>query len=143
VESFCSCACPGEAREAQLALAVHELMQNAIPHAGGEDVDLTLQVDPSADRVEIAVSNPCPDAQFDELKGRVAHMYEEPDALRAYLKAMADTPADVRGGLGLARVRFEAQLDVAVTREGRRVTVLAWGKLNAPRLVPAGGATHV
>jgi anti-sigma regulatory factor (Ser/Thr protein kinase) len=142
VESFCSCACPGESREAQLALAVHELMQNAIPHAGGEDVDLTLQVDPGADRVEIAVSNPCPDAQYEELKGRVAHMYQEPDALRAYLKAMAEAPVEVRGGLGLARVRFEAQLDVAVTREGRRVTVLAWGKLNAPRLVPAGGA-HV
>jgi len=74
VESFCSCACPGQSREAQIALAVHELMQNAIPQAGGEDVDLTLQVDPLANRIEIAVSNPCADDQFHELLARVERL---------------------------------------------------------------------
>src|SRR5512135_1397370 len=71
-ESFCACACPGESREAQVALAVHELMQNAIPHAGGESVDLTLEVDPSRDRIEITVSNPTTDQQFNELRERMA-----------------------------------------------------------------------
>jgi anti-sigma regulatory factor (Ser/Thr protein kinase) len=139
VESFCACACPGETREAQVALAVHELMQNAIPHAGGEDVDLTLQVDPAADRIEIAVSNPCTDAELAELRGRVDHINAEPDALRSYLRAMAEAPVTARGGLGLARVRFEAQLELAVIREGRRVTVLARGPLNAPQLASTGG----
>jgi anti-sigma regulatory factor (Ser/Thr protein kinase) len=142
VESFCLCACPGQAREAQVALAVHELMQNAIPHAGGEDVDLTLQVDPGADRIEIAVSNPCSEEQLAELMARVDRLNSEPDALRSYLRAMAEAPISARGGLGLARVRFEAQLELAVIREGARVTVLARGPLRAPQLSLTGGV-HV
>jgi len=142
VESFCLCACPGQAREAQVALAVHELMQNAIPHAGGEDVDLTLQVDPGADRIEIAVSNPCSEEQLHELMARVDRLNSEPDALRGYLRAMAEAPISARGGLGLARVRFEAQLELAVIREGARVTVLARGPLRAPQFSLSGG-THV
>ena len=52
VESFCACACAVAAnRESQLALAVHELMQNAVPHSHDEEVDLVLEVDPDADRV--------------------------------------------------------------------------------------------
>jgi len=142
VESFCSCACPGQLREAQVALAVHELMQNAIPQAGGEDVDLTLQVDPLANRIEIAVSNPCSDDQFHDLLSRVERLNSEPDALRSYMKAMAESPSNTRGGLGLARIRFEAQLELSVLREGRRVTVLGRGLLDAPQLQAPGG-THV
>ena len=139
VESFCACACPGQSREAQIALAVHELMQNAIPQAGGEDVDLTLQVDPAANRIEIAVSNPCADGPFQELQARVERLNAEPDALRSYLKAMQESPTNTRGGLGLARIRFEAQLELAVLREGRRVTVLARGPLDAPMIQVPGG----
>jgi len=139
VESFCACACPGESREAQVALAVHELMQNAIPQASGEDVDLTLQVDPAADRIEVAVTNLCSDAAFAELRSRVDRINAEPDALRSYLRAMEEAPALARGGLGLARVRFEAQLELAVIREGARVTVLARGPLNAPKYKVSGG----
>lgn len=142
VESFCACACPGQQREAQVALAVHELMQNAIPQAGGEDVDLTLQVDPVANRIEVAVSNPCSDEQFHDLLARVERLNSEPDALRSYLRAMSEAPSAARGGLGLARVRFEAQLELSVLREGRRVTVLGRGPLDAPPLQAPGG-THV
>jgi anti-sigma regulatory factor (Ser/Thr protein kinase) len=141
VESFCSCACPGQSREAQVALAVHELMQNAIPHAGGESVDLTLQVDPVADRIEIAVSNPATEEQFQDFKGRLDRINQEPDPLQSYLRAMAEAPMNQRGGLGLARVRFEAQLELSITREGNRITVLAWGRLRAPQIqIP--GVTH-
>jgi hypothetical protein len=117
-------------------------MQNAIPHAGGESVDLTLQVDPIADRIEIAVSNPATDEQFAEFKSRLARINSEPDPLQSYLRAMAEAPMNQRGGLGLARIRFEAQLELSITREGRRITVLAWGRLRPPQLQVPGG-THV
>jgi anti-sigma regulatory factor (Ser/Thr protein kinase) len=139
VESFCACACPGESREAQVALAVHELMQNAIPHAGGESVDLTLQVDPGADRIEIAVSNQASDEQVQDLRDRLDRINVEPDPLQSYLRAMAEAPMNQRGGLGLARVRFEAQFELSITREGNRVSVLAWGRLHAPRIQLPGG----
>jgi anti-sigma regulatory factor (Ser/Thr protein kinase) len=143
VESFCACACDVAVnRESQLALAVHELMQNAVPFSHDEEVDLVLEVDPDADRVAVAVTNRCTEAEFQSLKERIERMNSEPDALRHYLAEMSTTPATVRGGLGLARVRFEAQLELSLSRSGGRVTVHASGALRAPALKVPGGA-HV
>src|SRR5512145_2162362 len=101
VESFCSCASLGPDREAQVALAVHELMQNAVPGAKGGEVELDLEVDPRADHVAIRVVNSCTDEECAALCARVEAMYREPDALAHYLVAMKERPSSVRGGLGL------------------------------------------
>jgi hypothetical protein len=138
-ESFCECACPEDNREAQLALAVHELMQNAVPHCHDEEVELRLDVDPPRDLVSVSVSNRCTDEEFKALSERIAHMNGEPDALAHYLAKMHETPVSTRGGLGLARIRFEAQLEVSVTREGAGLTVHASGRLRAPALKVSGG----
>jgi len=139
VESFCACAIPGANREAQLALAVHELMQNAIPHARGDDVDLLLEVDPAADRVLVSVTNVCTDDEYNALRDRIEGMYHERDALAHYVKSMGQTPTSSRGGLGLPRVRFEAQLDLSVKYAGGRVTVEASGPLRVPAIQVSGG----
>jgi anti-sigma regulatory factor (Ser/Thr protein kinase) len=142
VESFCACASLGPDREAQVALAVHELMQNAVPHARGQEIELDLEVDPRADRVSIRVANRCPEDEYEALRRRIEAMYREPDALAHYLMTMKEQPSTARGGLGLARVRFEAQLDIRVRRQAAdRVIVEAEGPLRAPRL-PAAGGTH-
>ena len=140
-ESFCACACPGQDREAQVALAVHELMQNALPHAHGDGVELVLEVNREADAIAIRVTNRCSDEDFESLRERIDRMNREPDALAHYVKMMRENPSTTRGGLGLARVRFEAQLELSVHREASRVTVEAAGPLRAPRL-PAVGGTH-
>jgi len=140
-ESFCACACPGQDREAQVALAVHELMQNAVPHAHGEEVELMLEVSRERDVVAIRVSNRCSDEDYQALRERIERMNGEPDALAHYVQMMRENPASTRGGLGLARVRFEAQLEISVRREAGRVIVEACGPLRAPRL-PAVGGIH-
>ena len=141
-ESFCACACPGQDREAQVALAVHELMQNAVPHSFGEEVELQLEVSRERDIVAIKVSNRCSDEDYERLRERIQKMNDEPDALAHYVKMMRENPANTRGGLGLARVRFEAQLEISVRREAGRVVVEAFGPLRAPRLPAAGGTAH-
>jgi anti-sigma regulatory factor (Ser/Thr protein kinase) len=141
-ESFCACACPGQDREAQVALAVHELMQNAVPHSHEREVDLVLEVDPAANRVQVGVTNECEEAEYAALRDRIQKMNDEKDALRHYVVAMKESPTTIRGGLGLARVRFEAQLDLSVSRTAGRVTVLASGALKAPPIQIPGGA-HV
>jgi anti-sigma regulatory factor (Ser/Thr protein kinase) len=141
-ESFCACACPGQDREAQVALAVHELMQNAVPHAQGEEVELVLEVSRDRDLVAVRVTNRCSDAEFEALEERVERMNREPDALAHYVRMMRDHPASTRGGLGLARVRFEAQLDITVRREAGKVIVEAAGPLRAPRLPIVVGGSH-
>jgi anti-sigma regulatory factor (Ser/Thr protein kinase) len=145
VESFCACASVGSDREAQVALAVHELMQNAVPHARGEEVELDLEVDPKGDRVRIRVVNVGDDAAFAALQARVEAMSREPDALAHYLRTMKEQPTSARGGLGLARVRFEAQMEIRVRRRSAgRIVVEAEGSLKAPKLpTAAGGSSHV
>src|SRR5512133_544349 len=139
VESFCACACTGANRESQLALAVHELMQNAVPHSHDEQVDLVLQVQAETDHVEVSVTNCCTDSEYKAIHDRIAKMNSEPDALRHYVTAMKESPANVRGGLGLARVRFEAQLELSVSRSPGHVTVHATGPLRVPALKIPGG----
>jgi anti-sigma regulatory factor (Ser/Thr protein kinase) len=141
VQSFCAVACPGHDREEQVALAVHELMQNAIRASDGEDVDLALEVDPDGDRIHVRVTNSCSEAEYRDLCARIERMNGERDALAHYLRAMAEAPAQTRGGLGLARVRFEAQLELEATRDGDYVTIHASGRLRAP-LPEISGVNH-
>jgi anti-sigma regulatory factor (Ser/Thr protein kinase) len=131
VESFCAAACPGAEREEQLALAAHELVQNAIAHASAPGVDLRLAVDHQAKRVRVSVSNVVRPEQVTVLRERLEALCTHPDPLTGYLAAMRAAP-DRRGGLGLPRIRYEASLELEVTHEDDRVTVHAHGPLASP-----------
>jgi hypothetical protein len=131
VQNFCANACPWAAREEQLGLATHELVQNAICNAATPDIEVKLEVDPAAERVRVSVSNLARPDQIGVLRERMARAQANPDPLDAYVAAMREAPG-VRGGIGLARIRFEAALDLALDVEGEKVTVHAQGPLAAP-----------
>jgi len=131
VESFCAASCPGADREEQLALAAHELVQNAIAYASSPGLELKLQLDREAARVRVSVTNAADAEQAARLRARVAELAGEADPLAAYLAAMHRAP-EARGGLGLPRVRFEAALELRVEAEAGRVTVHAEGPLAPP-----------
>lgn len=140
VGSFCACACPAAARDEHLALAVHELVQNAVTCCDAAPVELSLEVDVPADRVSVQVSNACTAEEAAALKQRIDRMNREPDALRSYFLTMSESRAAERGGLGLARIRFESQLELAAFPGPGRVTVQAAGKLFLSTAHP--GASH-
>jgi hypothetical protein len=131
VETFCANACPWAEREEQLALATHELVQNAIANAVTPDIELKLEVDEVGDRVQVSVSNDAHPEQIDVLRTRLERAQSHADPLQAYVAAMSEDPTS-RGGIGLARIRFEAALDLALEVEGGKVTVHAAGPLAAP-----------
>ncbi len=131
VESFCAAACPGAEREEQLALAAHELVQNAISYASRPGVELRLSLDRDAKRVHVTVSNAVTPDQAKILRDRVAAMTAKADPLEGYLAAMHENP-EGRGGIGLHRIRFEAALELEVTHDDGRVTVHAHGPLAPP-----------
>ncbi len=137
VESFCAASCPGADREEQLALAAHELVQNAIAYASTPGVELRLELDARKERVRVSVTNATAPAQAEMLRERIAEVASEADPLAGYLAAMRRAPEE-RGGLGLPRVRFEAALDLRVEIAGGRVTVHAEGPLAPPD--PCGAA---
>ncbi|GEJ56503.1 ATP-binding protein [Anaeromyxobacter diazotrophicus] len=140
VESFCACAGVSPERESQLALATHELMQNAITHSTSACIELRLAIDAGRDAVEVSLTNDCSPGAPEALRSRLAALQAEPP-LASYLHTMAADPR-ARGGLGLARVRYEAQLELDVTTEAGRLTVKAFGQLNPPPLAAATGASH-
>jgi hypothetical protein len=131
VESFCASACPEAEREEQLALAAHELVQNAIANAASPDVELRLEVDHATEWVTVSVSNHARADQIEVLRQRLHRTLAHANALEGYVAAMREDP-ESRGGIGLARIRFEAALDLALLVEGERVTVRATGPLMAP-----------
>lgn len=132
VAAFCATTCGGE-RQDQLALAAHELVQNAIAHAASPDIELELSLDRAGDRAVVSVTNRARPDAIAALRARLARTVAHGSALDGYLAAMRDNP-HARGGLGLARIRYEAALELALDIEGDRVTVRAAGPLAAPRL---------
>jgi hypothetical protein len=123
VEAFCASTTPDE--DAQVSLAAHELVQNAIANAEGPGIEVDLAVDPGARRVILAVTNVASRESAERLRARLARLYARPDALDAYLAAMDEDPHG-RGGLGLARVRYEAGLDLDIQESAGRITVRAY-----------------
>ncbi len=131
VETFCANACPEAEREGQLALATHELVQNAIANAVSPDIEVKLELDRRAGRVGVSVSNDAHEDQIEVLKTRLASACAHENPLQGYLAAMREDPHS-RGGIGLARIRFEAALELDLEVEGARITIHAHGPLTAP-----------
>jgi anti-sigma regulatory factor (Ser/Thr protein kinase) len=131
VESFCAASCPGVDREEQLALAAHELVQNAIAYASAPGVELKLQLDRETGRVRVSVTNEADPEHLALLRARLDEISGEADPLIAYLAAMRRAPEE-RGGLGLPRVRYEAALELRIEAGDGRVTVHAEGPLAPP-----------
>ncbi|HEX9308489.1 MAG TPA: anti-sigma regulatory factor [Anaeromyxobacter sp.] len=131
VAKFCAHACPEAAREDQVALAAHELVQNAIANAATSDIEMKLELDRSRERVVVSVSNVARADQIAVLRMRLARILAHANALEGYVAAMREDP-ESRGGIGLARIRFEAALDIALEVDGEKVTMHAAGSLSAP-----------
>jgi hypothetical protein len=131
VETFCASACPEADRQEQLALATHELIQNAIANAATPEIELRLEVDRATERVIVAVSNDARADQIEVLRDRLGRTQAHANPLDGYVAAMRENP-ESRGGIGLARIRFEAALDLDIDVRGERVTVRAAGPLMAP-----------
>ena len=131
VETFCASACPEAAREEQLALATHELVQNAIANAATPDIELKLELDRSASKVKVSVSNHARLDQIEVLRTRLNETRSHANPLEGYVAAMREDPTS-RGGIGLARIRFEAALELELEVAGEKVTMHAFGPLTAP-----------
>jgi hypothetical protein len=128
VGTFCANACPGVDRDEQLALAAHELVQNAISNAATPDIEVELEVDRRRERVRVSVTNEAHPEAIDVLRTRLDRTQAHANPLDGYVAAMRESPTS-RGGIGLARIRFEAGLDLALEVKGQRVTIHAAGPL--------------
>lgn len=110
---------------ARLALATHELLENALRHSTNGDTFLNIRVDGSASEVRVETRNQASAAKIEKLQKRAVKMAHG-DPQMGYLEAMREAAlSDEIGGLGIARICAEGGMDIDVQTEGDMVHVIA------------------
>lgn len=124
VEGVCRTAFGPDTDGMRVALAAHELLENAVKYGPGPDapVRCALSVEPS--EIRLAVSN---QARPDQVQRLAAHleavMDGDPEAM--YMRLMEESLERETSGLGLARIRCEAGAGLELAVDGPELTLTA------------------
>jgi hypothetical protein len=115
----------------RMALAAHELIENAVKYGAGSPARVCVDWTSSGDEgghVSVQVSNQAGPAQVAALSALFGEMAEEPDAFIYYQAVMKRNAKKTESsGLGLARIRAEGDFDLTMECEGDRVCLCARG----------------
>ena len=112
----------------RVALATHELLENAVKYCTRGDVTIRVSVSPFRARylVRVRTRNSASPRDIAELK-RVLYELESSSSPRAFFeRRMRETIREINGsGLGLARICAEASMDIKCTTSGDEVEIAA------------------
>lgn len=112
----------------KVALATHELLDNAINYATAGEAGLRIEI--VDDVLSISTWNRASPANLAELARRIDAMNRIADADEYYQRMLAETAYRTDGsGLGLARVRAEAQMTISCEIHEDEVRVRAATRL--------------
>jgi len=113
-------------------VVVHEVVENAVKYADRSRCrELSLQICSNGGNMTISVSSVPEPNHLARLKAELNHLYSR-DAKAAYVEAFRRAASMTVGSprIGLARVRYEGDVDLSVIEEdGGRIRVTATGKL--------------
>jgi anti-sigma regulatory factor (Ser/Thr protein kinase) len=118
----------------RLALATHELMENAVRHNAGGEARLIVELREVAGEkcVSVRIGNPAGPEDIDRLSRLLTAMGQAPDPLQFYLQLMRQTARQEEGsGLGLTRIRVEGEMELSHVVQG------AWVEITARTTCPA------
>jgi hypothetical protein len=97
----------------RVALATHELLENAVKYSC--DRESRIRVDFLADGMVIRTWNHVAKERMPGLQAAFAEMQAEPDAFRYYQQLLVKNAKRTDGsGLGLARIRAEADMQLSL-----------------------------
>ncbi len=119
---------------ARVALAAHELLENAVRYASDNVTGLRIELASGGAQsvVTITTKNRASEEDAVKTQGLIREIAGEPDPFRLYQAKMRATAGSKEGsGLGLARVRAEADMTLRCDREGDLITVTARAELPA------------
>lgn len=112
----------------RLTVAVHELLDNAARYSADGECQLRIGITPDGDRhvLSVTVRSTAASVHLDDLKTMVGNLGDVGDPLDAYRRQLEVVSRRTGiSALGLARVRGEAEMTLALDFEGRRVCVQA------------------
>lgn len=113
---------------ARLALATHEVLENAIAYGSGEDTEFRIDIED--DMVNVRTWNRAAPERIAAIKAGIDHLMASPDPDAYYQEQMNVTSKRTDGsGLGLARVRNEAEMALSYEIHEDRVCIRAATKL--------------
>lgn len=111
----------------RLAMAAHELIENLVKYSN--DAASSLEVDfkelDGATHVAVRTRNSVAPERLRDLEDTLATVAKAPDPVALYDKLLASSPHREGSGLGLARIRAEADMTLSYVVDGEEVTILA------------------
>ncbi|HZO13540.1 MAG TPA: ATP-binding protein [Polyangiaceae bacterium] len=116
-----------EAEDAwRIGLAAHELVENAFRHSIDGEVDVSIDVAEEGEGhiLTLRIKNRATPEQRQTLRTHLDELSAASDALEHYLAVMRRS-AQRESGLGLARVRAEADMTVSGDFDGDEVCIMA------------------
>jgi hypothetical protein len=117
----------------RLALATHELLENAAKYSTDGTAELAMGVDPRQGAVTVRMSNRAAPEQIQRLRACFDEIAAAPDAAGLYAEMLKRSAvlATGSGGLGLARIWAESEMAIRLVVEGDVVQIHAQGSVAA------------
>jgi hypothetical protein len=114
-------------------VATHELLENACKYSCDGHTTLRIEVTEGRRRARILLSNTASPDRMADLHARFAEMATFADA-DAYYQAMMERSmkSEDGSGLGLARIRAEADMTLALTSDAGRLCIVAHTSIGSP-----------
>jgi anti-sigma regulatory factor (Ser/Thr protein kinase) len=112
----------------RLAMATHELLENAVKFSLDGGASLRIEIEDS--HVCITTRNRSAPADLDHLRDVASELEQAANPMVVYLALMKRAPTS-RGGLGLGRVAAEADMQIGLELDGDVVQIQARTELVA------------
>ena len=123
-ESFCGHVRNDAAFAQRVAMATHELLENAVKYSVGPESPIGCHLEVVGGQLRVRVENPTDPAHIDDLRQEHA-LVNRMDPLDLYLERMQSDHPDGASRLGLARIRYEGEAQLHLDVRGATVCVEA------------------
>jgi hypothetical protein len=116
----------------RLALTTHELLENAAKYSSDGSTSLYVEVDPKNGSVLVRTANPATATEIDSLRRWFAEIAAgTAPALYAEMMRRSAARKLGSGGLGIARIWAEGEMEMELGVEGDIVQIVARGRIDA------------